>query len=271
VTLRLRAPASTANLGPGFDCAAAALDLWNELALEQGDGEVDREHLGVQAFARVARPEGWSFSFTDRIPRERGLGSSASIVALGLVAAAIVSGLDSSVDELLGAGVELEGHADNLAASLAGGVTLTSAGRVTRLADDAPAEPIALVPSTQVNTKESRAALPESVPHGDAAYTAARAAYLGAALVSHSPELFAQALDDRIHEPYRAANAPLLREVRAELPEGAVGATISGSGPTVMVWARTEHAVQVAAELTRRYPDVEVLRLKISPTGAGPV
>jgi homoserine kinase len=271
VTLRLRAPASTANLGPGFDCAAAALDLWNELTLEKGDGEVDRGHLGVQAFARVASPEGWSFTFTDRIPRERGLGSSASIVALGLVAAAIVSGVDSNVDELLGAGVELEGHADNLAAALAGGVTLTSGGRVTRLADDAPAEPVALVPSTQVNTKESRAALPESVPHGDAAYTAARAAYLGAALVSHSPDLFAQALDDRIHEPYRAANAPLLREVRAELPDGAVGATISGSGPTVMVWARSEHAPKVAAELARRFPDVEVLRLKISPTGAGPL
>jgi homoserine kinase len=109
------------------------------------------------------------------------------------------------------------------------------------------------------------------VPHGDAAYTAARAAYLGAALVSHSPDLFAQALDDRIHEPYRAANAPLLREVRAELPDGAVGATISGSGPTVMVWARSEHAPKVAAELARRFPDVEVLRLKISPTGAGPL
>jgi homoserine kinase len=270
VTLRLRAPASTANLGPGFDCAAAALDLWNELTLEQG-GEADPEHLGVQAFTRLAPADGWSFSFTDRIPRERGLGSSASIVALGLVAAAIVSEREPSVDELLAAGVELEGHADNLAAALAGGVTLTAGGRVSRIADATPAEPIALVPDARVNTRESRSALPATVSHEDAAHTAARAAFLGAALASGSPELFAEALDDRLHEPYRAANAPLLAAARAELPPGALGATISGSGPTVIVWARPEAAVSVAAELARLHPAVEVMRLKVTPTGAGPL
>jgi homoserine kinase len=271
VSLRLRAPASTANIGPGFDCAAAALDLWNELELEQDGAEPDADHLGVQAFARLAATDGWSFSFTDRIPRERGLGSSASIVALGLVAAAIVTGVEASVDQLLAAGVELEGHADNLAAALAGGVTLTLEGRVTRLADDAPAEPIALVPAARVNTKESRAMLPQTVSHEDAAHTAARAAYLGAALASGSPDLFAEALDDRLHEPYRAVNAPLLAAAREELPADALGATISGSGPTVIVWARPEAAVSVAAELARLHPDVEVMRLKVTPTGAGPL
>jgi homoserine kinase len=270
VTLRLRAPASTANIGPGFDCAAAALDLWNDLTLEHG-GDADPDHLGVQAFARLAPPGGWSFTFSDRIPRERGLGSSASIVALGLVAAAIISGLEPSVERLLAAGVELEGHADNLAAALAGGVTLTSEGRVSRLADDAPAAPIALVPPARVNTREARAALPQKVSHRDASYTATRAAYLGAALATGSPELFAEALDDRLHEPYRAANAPLLAAVRADLPPGALGATISGSGPTVIAWARPEAAVAVAAELGHRYPEVEVMRLNVTPTGAGPL
>jgi homoserine kinase len=271
VSLRLRAPASTANIGPGFDAAAAALDLWNELELEQDGGDPDLDHLGVQAFAQLAPASGWSFAFTDRIPRERGLGSSASIVALGLVAAAIVTGREPSVDELLAAGVELEGHADNLAAALAGGVTLTSGGRVTRLADNAPAEPIALVPDSRVNTRESRSALPESVSHEDAVYTAARAAYLGAALAGASPELFAEALDDRLHEPYRAPHAPLLAEARRELPAGALGATLSGSGPTVIVWARPEAAVSVAEELARRHPHVEVMRLRVTPTGAGPL
>jgi homoserine kinase len=270
VTLRLRAPASTANIGPGFDCAAAALDLWNDLTLEQG-GNADPDHLGVQAFARLAPPGGWSFTFSDRIPRERGLGSSASIVALGLVAAAIISGLEPSVERLLAAGVELEGHADTLAAALAGGVTLTSGGRVARLADDAPAAPIALVPAARVHTREARAARPETVSHRDASYTAARAAYLGAALATGSPELFAEALDDRLHEPYRAAKAPLLAEVREDLPPGALGATISGSGPTVIVWARPAAAVAVAAELARRSPEVEVMRLNVTPTGAGPL
>ena len=92
MTVRVRAPASTANLGPGFDCAAVALDLWNELEVSEGEGGADSEHLGVRAFSLLASPDGWRFAFTDRIPRERGLGSSASIIALGLVAACAVTG-----------------------------------------------------------------------------------------------------------------------------------------------------------------------------------
>ncbi|HWB56741.1 MAG TPA: hypothetical protein VG479_07395, partial [Gaiellaceae bacterium] len=86
MTIRVRAPATTANLGPGFDCAAVALDLWNELEVTSGDGEPDRSHLGVKAFERIAPADGLRFDFMDRIPRERGLGSSASVIALGLVA-----------------------------------------------------------------------------------------------------------------------------------------------------------------------------------------
>ncbi|HEY2935988.1 MAG TPA: hypothetical protein VGJ25_05270 [Gaiellaceae bacterium] len=265
-----RAPASTANLGPGFDCAAAALDLWNELELEPG-GPADPDHLGVQAFAKLISPDGWSFTFSDRIPRERGLGSSASIVALGLVAAAAVSGNGRTADELLAAGVELEGHADNLAAALAGGVCLTSGARIARIADTAPAEPIAVVPSYRVNTMESRRALPGTVAHADAAYTAAHAALLGAALASGSEELFARSLDDRLHEPYRGANAPLLAELRSELPESALGATLSGSGPTVIVWARAGESSACADALAALHPDVQILPLRVTPTGAGPL
>src|SRR5262249_6347998 len=110
--IHVRAPATTANLGPGFDVAGAALDLWNELEVGDANGSVDSSHLGVRAFARYAPPSEWSFSFTDRIPRERGLGSSAAVVALGLVAGAIAAGVDPSADELLAKGLDLEGHAD---------------------------------------------------------------------------------------------------------------------------------------------------------------
>src|SRR4029453_1705251 len=92
---------------------------------EEGDGEPDESHLGVRAFARLTSPEGWRFRFTDRIPRERGLGSSAAVIALGLVAGARAAGVDLDPERLLGEGVDLEGHPDNLAAALAGGVTLT--------------------------------------------------------------------------------------------------------------------------------------------------
>jgi homoserine kinase len=267
VTLRFRAPATTANMGPGFDCAGAALDLWNELELSDGEPD-DLDHLAVRAFARLASPARFSFSFVERIPRARGLGSSATTVALGLVAGAAVAEHELSVAELLDVGLDLEGHPDNLAPALAGGVCLAAGGTVTRIADDVPAEPVALVPAREVETAAARRALPASVSHEDAAFTVARAALLGASVASGSEELFAAALDDRLHEPYRAANAPLLAAVRDDLPAGALGATLSGSGPTVIVWARRGAANGVASELAARFPDTDVLPLQISPIGA---
>ena len=212
--VRVRAPASTANIGPGFDCAAVALDLWNELEVTEGADAADLDHLGVQAFARLAPVDGRAYTFVDRIPRERGLGSSAAVIALGLAAANAVADLGLGPEELLAQGVELEGHADNLAAALAGGVCLTWDVKIARVADDVPAVPIALVPEATVSTAAARAALPDSVAHDDATFTAGRAALLGAALASGSSELFAEALADRIHEPYRAEGAPLLACVR---------------------------------------------------------
>ena len=265
----VRAPATTANIGPGFDCAGAALDLWNELEVRPGGEPADRSHLGVRAFERLVPSSGWSFHFVDRIPQARGLGSSAAVVALGLVAAAIVGGLEPTADELLALGIELEGHGDNLAAALAGGVCLTWGTRIARIADTAPATPIAVVPENRVETSASRAALPGTVPHADAAFSAGRAALLGAALSSNSAELFEAALDDRLHEPYRAESSPLLSELRASPPAGALGATLSGAGPSVIVWARNGQVDPCAAELRQRFPDEEILPLTVSPTGAG--
>jgi homoserine kinase len=268
--IRVRAPATTANLGPGFDCAAVALRLWNELEVVPGDDAPDRAHLGVRAFERFASANGRRFAFTDRIPRARGLGSSAAVIALGLVAGARAAGVDPDPETLLAAGLELEGHADNLAACLSGGVCLTWETRIARVADRVPAAPLVLVPETEVATPDARAALPASVPYADAAFTVGRAALLGAALASGSEGLFAAALADRLHEPYRAAKAPLFDQVRKQLPESALGATISGSGPSVIVWAQTEAAEACAAELRSRLPDVQVLGLAVSPEGAGP-
>jgi len=272
--IHVRAPATTANIGPGFDCAGAALDLWNELELTPSNGTsdepTDRTHLGVRAFERLVPAFGWNFRFIDRIPQARGLGSSAAVVALGLVAAAIVGKLEPTADELLALGIELEGHGDNLAAALTGGVCLTWGTRIARIADAAPATPIAVVPEHRVETAASRAALPDTVPHADAAFSAGHAALLGAALASNSADLFEAALDDRLHEPYRAKSSPLLAEVRAQPPAGALGATLSGAGPTVIVWARNGKADTCADELRQRFPNEQVLPLTISPTGAGP-
>jgi homoserine kinase len=261
---RFRAPATTANLGPGFDVAGAALELWNELELTEGGG-ADESHLGVRAFCAYASPADWSFEWTSRIPRERGLGSSAAIVALGLVAGAWAAGVSPDLEELLEAGVALEGHADNVAPALAGGVCLTWDGQIARVADDLPALAIAVIPETQVSTAESRLALPDSVPRGDAVFTVGRAALLGAAVASGDASLFAASHDDRLHEPYRAASAPLLAELRTGLPDGALGATLSGSGPTVIVWAERD----IAEDIRARYPQHEVRTLSIAREGAG--
>jgi homoserine kinase len=270
MSIHVRAPATTANLGPGFDVAGAALDLWNELELGEPNGSVDKSHLGVRAFARYSSPADWSFTFTDRIPRERGLGSSAAVVALGLVAGAMAAGVDPSADELLARGIDLEGHADNLAAALAGGVCLTWDGRIARIADDVPAAAIAVVPQTRVNTAKARAALPQAVQHADAVFSAGRAMLLGAALARGDARLFSAGAEDRLHEPYRAVHAPHLAEIRGSLPDGALGATLSGSGPTVIVWAEKTRAGDVAVALADRYPEHEIMHLAIATTGAGP-
>jgi homoserine kinase len=262
---RFRAPATTANLGPGFDVAGAALELWNELELTQGGGGADESHLGVRAFSAYASPADWTFEWTSRIPRDRGLGSSAAIVALGVVAGAWAAGVSPSLEELLAAGLPLEGHADNLAPALAGGVCLTWDGHVARVADDLPAMPIAVIPETRLSTAKSRQTLPDTVPREDAVFTVARAALLGAALASGDAPLFSASHDDRLHEPYRAATAPLFAELRAELPHGALGATLSGSGPTVIVWAERD----ISAELRERYPEHEVVALRVAQDGAG--
>jgi homoserine kinase len=271
MTIRVRAPATTANVGPGFDCVAVALDLWNELEVSDGSGEPDLDHLGVRAFAQITPVGGKRFAWIDRIPRARGLGSSAAVIALGLAAASLATGQDLDAERLLRAGLELEGHPDNLAAALAGGACLTWDGRVTRVADAVPAVPIAIVPEATVSTQESRLQLPTQVAHVDAAFTAARATLLGAALASASATLFEAALADRLHEPYRAATAPLLGMVRESLPDGALGATLSGSGPTVVVWARADRLAACVEELEAQYPAELVLPLAVARSGVGPV
>jgi homoserine kinase len=266
-----RAPATSANLGPAFDCAAVALDLWNELEVTDGRGVTvegegagelpeDAGNLAVRAYALLADPAGKRFRSVNRIPLERGLGSSAAAIAVGLAAARA----EGPPEELLAAGLTLESHADNLAAALVGGVTLTWEGRIARIAESLPLTAVALVPRERTQTETSRRSLPSSIPHADAAANAARAALLAAGASRADAGLFAAGLDDRQHEPNRPTTA--LDAVRAELPPGARGATLSGSGPTVIVWA--DDAGACAAALAGRFPEHDVRVLAVSPRGA---
>jgi len=284
LTVRVVAPASTANLGPGFDTAAAALELWNEVTVEEGTGvEIagegadelprDHSHLTLRAFALFAPAEGFRFTFVNRVPLERGLGSSAAAIAMGLVAGAAVSGRSAQPGDLLAAGVPIEGHADNLAAALYGGVCFAMKRNGTihaaRIAADMPVAAIIAMPSTRTHTGTSRSTLPATVTHADAAHNAASAALLGAAIAGGDATLLRDAFDDRLHEQYRAADAPLLQTLRKEAPAGTVGVTLSGSGPSVVVWAEPQRADEVARELEAMLPDdTSVLALRIAGQGA---
>ena len=284
--IRVVAPASTANLGPGFDAAAAALDLWNEVAVEEGtfavevEGEGaeetprDASHLTLRAFSLYAPVERYRFAFTNRIPFGRGLGSSAAAIALGLVAGAAVAGRSTTPEEQLAAGRPLEGHCDNLTAALFGGVCFTwqrnGSPRGRRVAADMPAAAVLAVPRTaRTSTAESRTALPYTVRFDDATATAGAAAMLGAAIVAGDVDLLRDAFHDRLHEQYRIAGAPLLQDLRAHAPVGTVGVTLSGSGPSVVVWADKCRGDEVAAALRASLSDdTTVLPLRVAEKGA---
>ncbi len=268
----VRAPATSANLGPGFDCAAVALDLWNEVEVTDGDGIVvegegagelpaDETNLAIRAYALIASPDGKRFRFHNRIPLERGLGSSAAAIALGLAAAA-QGGLSAA--ELLPLGLQLERHADNLGAALGGGACATWCGEIRRLASSLPLQPVAVVPEDRVATVAARTALPAEIPHTDGVFTAAHSLLLGAGLAAGNADWFAAALADRLHEPYRPSG--LLDAIRGDPPPGARGATLSGSGPTVVVWA--DDPTTCAGALAARYPDHRVLPLAVAERGA---
>jgi homoserine kinase len=281
--MHVTAPGSAANLGPGFDCMAVALELRNEVTIGPaagGDVEVAVEgegaraasrgsdNLFVRAFAAAgADPAGLRFEMRNRIPFYRGLGSSAATIAAGVSAGLAWTG--AAADPLPTA-VELEGHPDNVAAALMGGLTLawTAAGGpvAARLEIECPVDFVVAVPDDELPTRLAREALPETISHADAAHTAARAALLVTALQSGRTELLSEALDDRLHEPYRAPFVPLLDAVRGRL-DGlpAYGASISGAGPSVLVWCERGAASAVAESLAAVAP--RVLPLSVAHAG----
>lgn len=263
-----------------------ALELWNELELSEADGTVvevegegvsetprDGNHLGLRAFALITEVEGKHFRFLNRIPFARGLGSSSATIALGLVAACLWEGVEPDPAELLPLAARLEPHADNIAACLFGGVTLAweeeGLWRCRRIADSLPLDLIAVVPEHSVDTVTARAGLPVEVLHADAAFSSGRAALLGASLATSDAQLLAAAFHDRLHEPYRSVAAPLLGQLQEKPARGSAGVTLSGSGPTVIVWAHHEESQACAEELIKRFPDCRVLPLGVATGGAG--
>ncbi len=252
----VRVPASSANLGPGFDAFAAALDLQLEVEVEETgtfavetDLQIarDRRNLLVRGFARVHPAEGFTFRIRSAIPLSGGLGSSAAAYVAGLMAADAITG--GGID-LLGAATKLEGHPDNVAAALLGGLVIVADGEAFRVDPPAGLEAVLVVPHASVRTVQARAALPAQVPMGDAVANVAHGALLILGLARGDWDLVARGLHDRLHEPHRAHLYPRSAELRARAAGlGALGATISGAGPTVLVWCTADRARGVEAAL----------------------
>jgi homoserine kinase len=255
----VRVPASTANLGPGFDVLAAALALHLEVeVVETGTFAVvteldvprDRDNLVVRAFERLHPADDFEFRISSKIPLSGGLGSSAAAIVAGLLAADHLFELDANVPSLA---VELEGHPDNVGAALEGGLVICAGEEVHRFEPPMGLEGVLVVPSEPVRTAAARAALPEIVPIADAVFNVARASILVRGLSVGDWELIAAGLEDRLHQPYRAHLYPKSAELLGGVRKlGALGATISGAGPTVLVWSHYEQTGGLVEALGRR-------------------
>lgn len=258
-TVVVRAPATCANLGPGFDVLGLAIDLRDELVvglapsgltievIGEGADEVptDERHLVARAlragFDRLGgQPPGLVLRCTNRIPHGRGLGSSAAAIVAGLLAARALAGAPDALDDagLLRLAVDLEGHPDNVTPCLRGGLSLAwrDDGKVCAVALPVAngLAPVVVVPPYAASTAAARALLPASVPLPDAVHNAARAALLVEA-VGRRLDLLLAATEDRLHQPYRAPAMPETAELIRRLRADGLPAVVSGAGPSVLV------------------------------------
>ena len=281
----VRVPASSANLGPGYDVLAAAVSLYLELEVEEtGEFSLDpggldvstgRDNLIVRAFETLHSADGISFRLKSEIPLARGLGSSAAAIVAGLFAADHLFELALSKQEMLAKATELEGHPDNVAAAIYGGFVICGAGEgdepsAVRFDPPSGLEGIAVIPAEEVSTERAREAIPAEVPLTDAVANVSAASRLVLGLQTADLDLLAAGLVDRIHQRRRRELYPRSMELVDSAKElGALGATISGAGPTVLIWTTWQDAGGVAEALEQRCAGwAEVRRLPFSPHGA---
>ncbi len=273
----VRVPATSANLGPGFDTLGLGLDLSDEITAEvldddgaveidvegegAGPGAVPRDgsHLVLRSLVAGLRAvgapvPGLRLQCRNRVPHSRGLGSSAAAIVGGLaLARALTPDLPRSDQQLFEQAAALEGHPDNVAPAVFGGFTVAVARDAGYAAVRLPVHPdvrlMAFVPPAPVSTSVARGLIPAQVPHEDAAHNAGRAALLVAALTQR-PELLLEATEDRLHQTYRASAMPATLDVVEELRHRGLAAVVSGAGPTVLVLAT------LGSELDARVADV---------------
>lgn len=266
---RVRVPASSANLGSGFDTLGLALGLYDTVDVEPGTGEpgavvvevagsgagavpLDERHLVVRVLLAALhqfglRPPALTLRCVNSIPHGRGLGSSAGAIVAGVLAALRLAGHDGddpeSADWAMRFAASYEGHADNVAACIYGGLAIAwnepGSYRAVRLEPHRDLTPVVFVPRTESSTHTTRGLLPATVPHGDAAFAASRSALAVYALTT-DPALALAATDDRIHQDYREQAWPDTVDLVRRLRNNGVAAAVSGAGPTVLAFPADE-------------------------------
>lgn len=297
-SVTVEAPASSANLGPGFDALALALDLHlhvtvtpldsgSEQLVVEGEGADEigmdagnRFLIGLERGLQVVglEPPVMRIEMRNEIPLARGLGSSAAAVVAGLRAAEAMAATELGFERLLSIATEVDGHPDNVAAALLGGFVIVARDgeRGPRAAHFEPLDDLVaavFIPALALRTAEMRAALPAQVAHADAAHNVGRAALVVAALTANRPELLSAMADDRLHEPYRAEHFQALPDlVAAAMHAGALGASLSGAGSSVIALcgdADTAARVAAALEAAANGAGVEGRASVVRPTAAG--
>ena len=273
-------PATTANLGPGFDCLGMSLDLWNRLDVlpaEEGDeplveiiGEGESE-LATDSCNLVYQAMEFLFREADetippvqlichnQVPLSRGLGSSAAAIAGGLVAANALSCHTFSPNELLEMAATIEGHPDNVAAAIFGGLRLVISDQnqlyTVPLGVPPEVQAVILVPEARIATEDARRVLPNTVSFTDAVYNMGRIALLVAGMTTNHPEYLSVATQDQLHQPYRQTIFPAMKVIfKAARDAGALGVFLSGSGSTILAltWGREMTVAYEMAEAARQ-------------------
>lgn len=276
--VRVQVPATTANLGPGFDTLGLALSLYNEIKLAlaedvhveiEGEGADtlphDETHLVLHSAASLARQSGheiagWHLWQFNRIPLARGLGSSSAAIVAGLVAANELLALGLSPEELVPIAAEIEGHPDNVAPALLGGLTVCCANAQLHYLKLPPPDlkVVVAIPDFEVSTEAARKVLPHEIPYRDGVYNVAHVAMTLGALVAGRYELLRECMEDKLHEPYRAYLVPGFPRVKeAALAAGAYGVCLSGSGPTIAAFAG-QNEEEIAAHMCAAFQEAGV-------------
>jgi homoserine kinase len=283
----LRVPASSANLGPGFDTLGLALEIYLECGFAKSDAlaievtgrdaesiAADATNLIWQTMAAYGAPP-VRLRIHNEIPLGKGLGSSAAAITAGVVMASELLGWGWTRSQVLDETARLEGHPDNVAACTLGGVTASSLGEDGRThaikLQLPPGIDLAVVtPNFVLPTKTARAALPDCYPRADAIFNLQRVALLVAALAQGSVTDFAASLEDRLHQPYRASLVPGLAEILALREPGLLGCVLSGAGPSVLLFFE-EGAHQCCDRVLETFracgQEAEILRVGIAAEG----